>query len=216
MGGKKDSPGSRMGAVIRKLKAEYPAAETALRHSDPLELLVATILSAQCTDERVNAVTKGLFKHYRSANDYASADRKEFEKEIYSTGFYRAKAKNIIACGAALVDKFAGKVPESMEELVTLPGVGRKTANVVLGSAFGRTEGIVVDTHVKRLADRLGFSRKADPDIVEEDLMKLVPRGEWIVFPHLLILHGRNVCHARKPSCPECVINPLCPSAGKF
>lgn len=207
---------ARAGAIIRRLKKFYPNAKIALRYSDPLELLVATILSAQCTDKRVNMVTPMLFKKYKTPKDYASANPKEFEQEIRSTGFFRAKAKSIIGCCKALVENHGGKVPNRMEDLVALPGVGRKTANVVLGGAFGIVEGIVVDTHVKRLAERLGFSKQSDPEKIELDLMNIVPRKEWIAVGNLLIWHGRKICQARKPKCPECPINDLCPSFELF
>ncbi|MBI3363435.1 MAG: endonuclease III [Ignavibacteriae bacterium] len=202
--------------IIRRLKRAYPDALTALHHSNPLELLISTILSAQCTDARVNIVTKDLFKRYRSANYYSTTDVKELEGFIRSTGFFHAKAKNIIGCCKGLMARHNGKVPDTMEDLLQLPGVGRKTANVVLGSAFGKTVGIVVDTHVKRLSGRLGLSKKSDPEKIEQDLMPLVPRKDWIVFPHLFIWHGRKICQARKPRCSECPVNDLCPSANKF
>lgn len=206
----------RASTVLSRLKRAHPKPSTALYHSTPLELLVATIMSAQCTDERVNIVTKDLFKTYRTAKDYARADQAVFEQSIRSTGFYRAKAKSIINCCKMLLEKYGGNVPDSMEELVKLPGVGRKTANVVLANVFGKPEGIVVDTHVKRLAERLGFTTQTDPEKIERELMEIVPKKEWILFPHLLIWHGRNICQARKPKCPECVINNFCPSAEKF
>ncbi len=205
----------RVPELIRQLKKIHPEAKTALHHHNPLELLIATILSAQCTDERVNIVTKDLFKRYRSAEEYAAANIGELEDIIRSTGFFHAKAKSIIGCCRALAERFNGNVPDTMEELVALPGVGRKTANVVLGNAFGKAEGIVVDTHVQRLSGRLGLSREKDPKHIELDLMKLVPRREWILFPHLLIWHGRKVCTARKPKCDACIVAPMCPSAGK-
>lgn len=203
----------RVRTIIKKLKRSYPEAQTALLHNDPLQLLIATILSAQCTDERVNIVTRDLFKKYRSAHDYAGASQRMLEQEIRSTGFFRAKARNLIGCGKALVELHGGKVPNSMEELIRLPGVGRKTANVVLGNAFGMAEGIVVDTHVARLSARLGLSNGKNPERIEADLMELVPRKDWIVFPHLMIWHGRKVCRARSPLCPTCSISSLCPSA---
>ena len=207
---------NRTREIIRRLKRAYPGSRTALDHSVPFELLIATILSAQCTDERVNIVTKDLFKRYRSARDYALSEIEELEGMIRSTGFFHAKAKNIIGCCKALVEHHSGRVPETMEELINLPGVGRKTANVVLGSAFGKAVGIVVDTHVKRLSERLGLSKNTDPEKVERDLMQIVPGKDWIILPHLLIWHGRKICHARKPKCPECPVNALCPSAKKF
>jgi endonuclease-3 len=210
--GVKDAP-DRIKPIIRKLKRRYPDATTALRHRSPLELLVATILSAQCTDARVNMVTKDLFVKYRTAQDYADANPEEFEQEIKSTGFFRNKTKSILGMAQGLVERHDGEVPASMEELTALPGVGRKTANVVLGNAFGIDAGVVVDTHVKRIANRLGLTTKNDPEKVEQDLMQLLPRAEWTVFPHLLILHGREICSARAPACELCPVNDLCPSA---
>jgi endonuclease III len=206
----------RVKDIIRKLKREIPEAKTALRHQNPLELLVATILSAQCTDERVNKVTPILFKKYRSVQDFANANVSDFENEIKSTGFYHAKTKSIVNCCKSLIDNYGGKIPETIEELVKLPGVGRKTANVVLGNAFGITSGIVVDTHVKRLSERLGLTKHTDPEKVEIDLMKIVNKKDWIIFGDLLVLHGRRVCNARKPKCLECPISQMCPSAEKF
>ncbi len=203
----------RIRAIIEKLKAQYPAARCALEHQDPLELLVATILSAQCTDARVNMVTRELFTKYRSAEDYANANPETFEQEIKSTGFFRNKTRSIIGMGQALVERHDGQVPATMDELTALPGVGRKTANVVLGNAFGIDEGIVVDTHVKRIAHRLRLTNKTDPEKIERDLMKLVPREDWTVFSHLLIHHGRQLCPARSPKCEICPVNPLCPTA---
>ena len=202
--------------MIELLKNEYPDVRVTLLHSDPLELLIATILSAQCTDRQVNEVTKKLFKKYRSVHDYIAASQEELEKEIYSTGFYRTKAKNIKKMCEMLVNNFNGKVPDTMEELVTLPGVARKTANIVLSGAFGKFEGIAVDTHVKRLSFRLGLTDKIDQDKIEKDLMELVPRNDWDNFSLLLINHGRNICNARKPACDKCVLNSLCPSAFTF
>jgi endonuclease-3 len=207
---------SRAARVIRVLKRAYPHANIALRHDNPLQLLVATILSAQCTDVRVNMVTPALFQRYRTARDFASSGQKELESYIISTGFFRAKAKNIIGCTSALVSRHNGKVPDTMEELVALPGVGRKTANVVLGAAFQKAEGIVVDTHVKRLSGRIGLTTNHDPVKIERDLISLVPKKEWIVLPHLLILHGRSVCPARTPKCAECPIVDFCPTGSKL
>jgi len=203
-------------SIFKKLATAYPEPKTALEFSTPLELLVAVILSAQCTDQRVNAVTKTLFRKYRSAKDYAAVAQEELEQDIRSTGFFRNKAKSIRACCSILAEQHGGNVPESMEELVVLPGVGRKTANCVLGSSFGQNSGIVVDTHVKRLAERLGLSPEKDPDKIEMDLMELVPREHWHEFGILLILHGRAVCDARKPRCPDCVLRRECPSAENF
>ncbi len=205
----------RTAMITVALKKLYPYTKTALRHSNPLQLLVATILSAQCTDVRVNIVTKELFRKYKTAEDFADAPQEVFEQEIRSTGFYRNKAKNIIAAAKKIIKEFGGKVPDNMEDLISLPGVARKTANVVLGDAFGKNEGIAVDTHVMRLAGRLGLSRYTDPVKIEKDLMELVPRKNWAVFSHLLIFHGRAVCAARKPNCEECDTNKFCPSAFK-
>ncbi|HWP82072.1 MAG TPA: endonuclease III [Bacteroidota bacterium] len=202
--------------IISKLKKEYPGATTALEHGNPLQLLIATILSAQCTDERVNRVTPALFAKYRNVADFANADQRELEQEIRSTGFYRNKAKNIIACSRMILEHYQGRVPEKMEELLSLPGVGRKTANCVLGGAFGRAEGVVVDTHVERLSQRFGLTKETTPEKIEVDLMKVVPKREWYHFSNLLISHGRAICNARKPNCPECVIQNLCPSSKKF
>jgi len=206
----------RIFKIIELLRSEYPGVRVTLLHSDPLELLIATILSAQCTDRQVNEVTKKLFKKYRSIHDYIEASLEEHEKEIYSTGFYRNKAKNIKKMCEMLVNNFNGKVPDTMEELVTLPGVARKTANIVLSEAFEKLEGIAVDTHVKRLSFRLGLTDKIDQDKIEKDLMELVPRNDWDNFSLLLINHGRNICNARKPACDKCVLNSLCPSAFTF
>jgi endonuclease-3 len=205
--------GGRIGPIIARLTAAYPEARCSLDHTDPLELLVATILSAQCTDARVNLVTKELFRRYRTAEDYANADPERFEQEIRSTGFYRNKTKSILGMAQALVERHGGRVPDTMEELTALPGVGRKTANVVLGNAFGKDEGVVVDTHVQRIGRRLGLSGETDPARIEQDLMQVVPRGSWTLFPHLLIHHGRAVCVARRPRCDACPIADLCPSA---
>lgn len=202
----------RIGAIIARLAERYPEARCSLDHVDPLQLLVATILSAQCTDARVNQVTKTLFLKYRTTDDYATADPAVFEGEIRSTGFFRNKTKSVLGMAAALVERFGGKVPDTMADLVTLPGVGRKTANVVLGNAFGKDEGVVVDTHVARIAALLGLTRASDPVKIEQDLMALVPRSRWTLFPHLLIHHGRATCIARRPKCGECPLADLCPS----
>ncbi|HEX5847714.1 MAG TPA: endonuclease III [Rubrobacter sp.] len=199
--------------VVARLKAEYPDARTELDWNSPLELLVATVLSAQTTDVQVNRVTQTLFTKYRTAKDYASADPYELEEDIRPTGFYRNKARSLRNMAAALVEDHGGEVPGSMQELVALPGVGRKTANVVLGNAFGVDEGIVVDTHVRRVSGRLGLTEKEDPVKIERDLMQVVPGEDWTVFSHLLILHGRRTCKARKPDCPNCTLNDICPSA---
>ncbi|MCS7221298.1 MAG: endonuclease III [Anaerolineae bacterium] len=203
----------RIAEILRRLRQAYPDAQCALRHSNPLELLVATILSAQCTDERVNQVTLSLFQKYRSAEDYAMANPAELEQDIRPTGFYRNKARHIQGAARVILERFGGEVPQTMDELLQLPGVARKTANVVLGVAFGQAEGIVVDTHVRRLANRLGLTKEQDPDKIERDLMAIIPREHWIDFGHQLIWHGRCICHARKPDCPNCPLNDLCPSA---
>ncbi len=205
----------RTARIISVLSKLYPHAHTALRHSNPFQLLVATILSAQCTDVRVNIVTTELFKKYKTPTDFAAASQKRLEAEIRSTGFFRNKAKNIRAASARIVEHFGGETPDSMEQLLTLPGVARKTANVVLSSAFGKNDGVVVDTHVKRLAGRLGLSKQKTPEKIEQDLMKLVVRKHWGSFSNMLIYHGRAVCTARKPDCAGCQINKLCPSAFK-
>ena len=206
----------RARTLLGRLRKQFPGARTALLHETPFELLVSTILSAQCTDERVNKVTPELFGKYATAKDLASADQAVLEQEIRSTGFYRMKAKNIIACSKALVERHGGVVPHTMDELVRLPGVGRKTANVVLGQAFGIASGVVVDTHVQRLSQRLGFSSSDDPVKIEDDLMAIFPRGSWIELGSILILHGRSTCNARKPRCQECVVGDMCPSAETF
>ncbi len=206
----------KVNKIIELLRKEYPDIRIALEYSNPLELLIATILSAQCTDKRVNEVTKTLFKKYRTPQDYIKISQEELEKDIYSTGFYRNKAKNIKKLSQMLVDDFGGKVPDTMEDLLTLPGVARKTANIVLSEAFGKLEGIAVDTHVKRLSARLGLTENTDPDKIEKDLMKIVPGKDWGIFTLLLILHGRKICLAKKPLCAECVLNKLCPSAFTF
>jgi endonuclease-3 len=201
--------------IIELLEKDYPRAKTALRYSSPLEILVATILSAQCTDKRVNIVTKSLFKKYRTAEDYANADLAELEQDIRSTGFYRNKAKNLKNTGRMIVEKFDSQVPDTMEELLELPGVARKTANIVLSNAYGIIEGIAVDTHVRRLSKRLGLTENKNPNKIEKDLMRIVPRSHWKRITNLLISHGRNVCMARKPKCSICSLNKICPSAFK-
>jgi endonuclease-3 len=203
----------RTGEIVARLEAAYPDARCALDHSSPLELIVATILSAQCTDARVNQVTPALFRRYPTAAAYAYAPLAELEEAIRSTGFFRNKARSLRGLGAALVERHGGRVPETMAELVQLPGVGRKTANVVLGNAFDRDEGVVVDTHVGRISRRLGLTRENDPEKVERDLMAIVPREKWTLWAHLLIAHGRAVCKAPRPRCGECPLVDLCPSA---
>jgi len=202
--------------IIELLEMEHSDAEIALNFANPLELLVATILSAQCTDERVNKITKALFKKYTKAEDYAKADLKELEQDIKSTGFYRNKARNLKKCCQMLVEKYNSQVPNTMEELIELPGVARKTANIVLSKAYGVTAGLAVDTHVRRLAQRLGLSQNSNPDKIERDLMNLISKDKWIRITDLLIFHGRRVCVARKPKCSFCVLNKICPSAFSF
>lgn len=202
--------------ILPLLKKEYPKAKIALNFSNPLEILVATVLSAQCTDERVNMVTKSLFKKYRKVQDYAKANLKTFEQEIRSTGFYRNKAKNIISATQKIVKDFNSKLPDSMDKLLQLPGVARKTANIVLFNGFGKVEGIAVDTHVRRLSQRLGLTKNQDPEKIEQDLMKLLDRKEWGKFSYLLIDHGRKICDAKKPKCLECILQKLCPSRKDF
>jgi endonuclease-3 len=199
--------------IFKLLQQEYPDAHCELDHEDPYQLLVATILSAQCTDVRVNTVTPGLFARYPDAEQLAMADPREVEDIIRPTGFFRNKAKNLLGMAGGLLDRFGGAVPDRMEDLVTLPGVGRKTANVILGTAFEKPAGVVVDTHVGRLSRRLGLTRHSDPVKVETVLMKLFPQKHWTLLSHLLIFHGRRVCVARRPRCAECVLNDLCPSS---
>ena len=204
---------ARARKLIARLKREYPDATCALQHHNALELVVATILSAQCTDARVNMVTPQLFAKYRTAADYAAADPRVLETEIQSTGFFRNKTKSIIGMAQALVERHGGEVPQTMEELTALPGVGRKTANVILGTWFKKNEGVVVDTHVQRLTRLLGLTRQDDPVKIEQDLMEIVPRDDWTWFSHTLIHHGRGVCIARRPRCADCVLNRVCPSS---
>ncbi len=205
---------ARAGKILARLKRAYPGAKIALRFRNPLELLAATILSAQCTDERVNAVTATLFKRYRSALDWASADPATLERDIHSTGFFKAKTRALMGMGRALVERHGGKVPRTLEELTALPGVGRKTANVVLGNAFG-IPALAVDTHVFRVSQRLGLARAADPEKIHDQLCQVLPQAEWTQATHLLITHGRRTCLARKPDCPGCAVRPLCPWPGK-
>lgn len=200
--------------VIERLKKEYPDAHCALIHTNAFELLIATILSAQCTDARVNIVTADLFRKYRNPQDYLKVRQEELEKDIHSTGFFRSKAKNIQAACERIVENFGGNVPRTMEEMLTLGGVGRKTASVVLGNAFGIASGVVVDTHVSRLSQRLALTANKTPEKIEMDLQRIVPKKDWIIFPHLLIFHGRRICIARKPKCGECVLNNICPKIG--
>jgi len=203
--------------IIQKLREEYPNVKgTALNFDTPLDLLVATILAAQCTDERVNAVTKELFKKYRTAEDYAKADLRELERDVKTTGFYRVKAKRLKECCEMLVEEYNSEVPKDIDELIKLPGVARKTANLVLSNAFGVNQGIAMDTHVRRLSKRLGLSEEEQSDRMERDLMELLPKERWFDFTYLIVAHGRNVCTARDPKCGECVLKELCPSAFAF
>ena len=208
-------PGSpeQIRAITTELRHLYPEAKCSLNFSNPLELLIATQLSAQCTDERVNIVTRDLFQKYRSVEDYATVSQEEFEQDIRSTGFYRNKAKNIRAACQRIISYYDGEVPRTMADLLSLPGVARKTANVVLGNAFGIVEGFVVDTHIGRLARRFGWTTDEDPVKVEQDLMRLTPREDWLDLSHLMIFHGRAICQARKPLCEQCSLTKLCPSA---
>jgi len=205
----------KIGIIIERLEKAYPETHTALSFRNPLQMLVATMLSAQCTDVKVNQVTERLFKKYRTLDDYAQADAAEFEKDIKSTGFFRSKTKSIIATARMIKEEFNGKVPDTMEELLKLPGVARKTANIVLYNAYGKNEGIAVDTHVRRLSQRLGLSKNNDPNKIEQDLIKLVPRQKWGRITNLLIDHGRAVCISRKPKCQTCFLNDYCPSSFK-
>lgn len=207
--------GERADELVRRLPEIYPDAHCELDYTNPLELLVATMLSAQCTDKRVNIVTKELFKRCRKVEDFAEIPQEELESIIHSAGFYRSKAKNIRAMAGQLIEKHGGEVPRTLEELAALPGVGRKTANVVLGNAFGLDEGVVVDTHVTRLSNRFGLTKHKDAVKIEQDLIKLIPRNHWTDFSHWLIWHGRRRCYARKPNCPECELQDICPSAFK-
>jgi len=196
--------------IIKRLKKEYPSAKIALNFNTPLDLLVATILSAQCTDERVNKLTERLFQKYKTARDYANAEISKFEQEIKSTGFYKNKARNIISTCKIIASQYRGKVPDNMEELLKLPGVARKTANIVLANAYDVIVGIPVDTHVRRLSQRLGLTKNDDPNKIEQELLQIVPKKEWKKFPYLLIDHGRAVCNAKKPLCQKCVLQDLC------
>ena len=201
--------------IIKILRKTYPRPRTAPHYKAPLQILIATILSAQCTDKRVNKITPGVFKKYKTAASFARARQSVLEQEVRSTGFYRNKAKNIIGAAKKIEKDFNGKVPDNMQDLLTLPGVARKTANIVLSSGFKKSEGIAVDTHVKRLSGRLGLSRQTDPNKIEQDLMKIVPKKDWLDFNYILVDHGRAICNARRPLCLECPINKLCSSAGK-
>ena len=204
---------ARTRKIIRLLKRAYPDARCSLNHSSAFELLIATILSAQCTDDRVNIVTADLFRKYRKPEDYLKVSSRELEKDIRTTGFFRNKTRSIQGTARMLTDQYGGKVPDSMDELLELPGVARKTANVVLGNAFGIESGVVVDTHVTRLSHRLGLSVQKQPEKIENDLIEIVPKKDWVIFSHLLIAHGRKVCKARNPACDQCVVEKLCPSS---
>ncbi|MBP6002986.1 MAG: endonuclease III [Pyrinomonadaceae bacterium] len=204
---------ARTDEIIKRLKKAYPDAHCALNHTSPFELLIATILSAQCTDERVNIVTADLFRKYRGPAAFLEVSQEELEKDIHSTGFFRNKAKNIQSACKRLIEEFGGEIPQTMDELLTLGGVARKTANVVLGNAFGIASGVVVDTHVGRLSQRLGLTENETAEKIERDLAELVPKKHWVMFPHWMIYHGRQVCNARKPKCTECVLVDICPSA---
>jgi endonuclease-3 len=206
-------PKQRVTKIIELLEKQFPNAKTALNYSNPLEILVATMLSAQTTDERVNIVTQKLFKKYRTPEDYANADIKELEQDIRSTGFYHNKARNLKKCCQLLVEKYNSQVPKTMDEMLELPGVARKTANIVLYNAYGITSGIAVDTHVRRVSQRLGLTENDDPDKIEQDLMQITPKDKWMKLTDLLISHGRQVCIARKPKCEICVLNKICPCA---
>jgi endonuclease-3 len=199
--------------IIRRLKRAYPDAKTALNHSNPFELLIATILSAQSTDARVNIVTADLFRKYKKPEDYLKVSAHELEKDIHSTGFFRNKTKSIQGTAKLLTEQYGGEVPHTMDELLELPGVARKTANVVLGNAFGIKAGVVVDTHVTRLSHRLALSEEKTAEKIEQDLIPIVPKKDWVIFPHLMIYHGRKICKARNPLCEECAIEKLCPSS---
>jgi endonuclease III len=208
-----ESAAERIPGIVAILRREFPDSRTVLEFRSPLQILVATILAAQSTDEQVNKITPGLFAKYPTAEAFAAADRAELEESVHSTGFFRNKTKSIMGAAKRIVEVYGGKVPDTMEDLVTLPGVARKTANIVLAAGFGKAEGIAVDTHVRRLAGRLGLSRETDPVKIEKDLIAIVPRKDWLDFNFLLVDHGRKTCPARKPGCPACPIRRLCPSA---
>ncbi|MEO6656507.1 MAG: endonuclease III [Pyrinomonadaceae bacterium] len=205
---------SRAGEVVKRLRKTYPDAHCALVHTSPFELLIATILSAQCTDVRVNIVTASLFRKYRGPAEFSNVSQQELEKDIHSAGFFRNKAKNIQAACRRIIEVYSGEVPRTMDELLTLAGVARKTANVVLGNAFGIAAGVVVDTHVSRLSQRLGLTDKTTPEKIERDLADLIPKKHWVMFPHWMIFHGRQICTARRPKCGECVLEDICPKIG--
>lgn len=209
-------PKQRVEKIIELLEKQYPDAKTALNYSNPLEMLVATMLSAQTTDATVNTVTRSLFKKYKTAEDYANADIKELEQDVRSTGFYHNKARNLQKCCQMLVEKYHSQVPKTMDEMLELPGVARKTANIVLNNAYGIIAGIAVDTHVRRVSQRLGLTESDDPSKIEQDLMRIAPKEKWMKLTDLLIFHGRQVCFARKPKCDVCVLNKYCPCAFAF
>ena len=211
-----ESAEKRIKEIIFILSEAYPSSRTALKHENPLQILVATILAAQCTDEKVNQITPSLFQKYPTPADFASADQAELEEEIRPTGFFRNKTKSIINASKKIVEDFESVVPDNMEDLISLPGVARKTANIVLSSAFRKAEGIAVDTHVRRLSQRLGLSKEKDPDKIEKDLMIIVPKEDWLDFNYMFVNHGRKICQARKPFCPQCAVRHLCPSAKDF
>jgi endonuclease-3 len=211
-----DKARDRIIRIIKILEKKYPARRTALAFENPLQILIATILAAQCTDARVNQITPGLFRKYPTAEAFAKADRAQLEMEIRPTGFFRNKAKSIIGTTQKIVTDFCGRVPDTMAELVTLPGVARKTANIVLSSGYGKAEGIAVDTHVRRLSGRLGLSRQRDPEKIEQDILAIVPKKHWLDFNYMLVNYGRDICQARKPKCPDCLIRHLCPSVKQF
>ena len=206
-------PEKRIGEILKRLKKAYPDAKCSLNYTNAFELLIATILSAQCTDERVNYVTRTLFQKYKTPEDYLSVPEEELQNDIRTTGFFRNKTRSIRGASQRILDEFKGNVPSTMEELLTLPGVARKTGNVVMGNAYNIASGVVVDTHVSRVSQRLKLTKQTIPEKIEIDLMKLVPKKDWIKFSHMLILHGRAVCKAIKPDCPNCVLNDLCPSS---
>jgi endonuclease III len=214
-GGAAGTDPKRVAAILAKLDEAYPAASCELKHENPFQLLISTILSAQCTDVRVNQVTETLYKKYSNPEAFAYANPRDLEQEVRPTGFFRNKTKSIMGASKAIVEKFAGEVPRTMEEILTLPGVARKTANVVLGTAYGIASGIVVDTHVQRIANRLDLTRNDDPKKIEQDLMGVIPREKWILFSHQIIWHGRRVCQARKPKCTECNLETICYSKDK-
>ncbi len=207
---------AKVSEILSVLENAYPRSRTSLQYKNPLQILIATILSAQCTDAKVNEITPSLFKKYPTVKDFAEAEREKLEHEIHSTGFYRNKTKSILGAANKIVKDFNGYVPDSMKDLLTLPGVARKTANIVLSSGFGKSEGIAVDTHVKRISGRLGFSSEKDPEKIEQDLLAIIPKKDWLDFNYILVNHGRMICQARKPRCAECPVRHLCPSSNSL